>query len=122
VAAFIVGLPACFFETIICGPPILRAGPKHSMTRFCAGVGAALGIFFYALVSGTAESIRVGSPPPTTDSRTITWVIFVTVGVSGMISGGIFAVLAGASVPPKVSPVGDLDDIQRDHRREPDVN
>jgi hypothetical protein len=111
VAALIVGFPACFLETIICGPLILRADPKRSMTRFCAGVGAALGIFFYALVAGAAESIRVGSPPPTTDSRTITWIIFITVGMSGMISGGIFAVLAGATVPPKVPPVGDLDEI-----------
>jgi hypothetical protein len=109
-ASLIVGLPASILETIICGPPISRTGLTRSMVAFCAGVGAALGSFSYLIVMGALGSIRMGNPTPTTDSKTIDWIMFTTAAVSGLLSGGIFAFLAGSTVEQKVYQKRDFDD------------
>lgn len=103
-AALIVGIPASLFGAIICGPAISRTGLKPSTVAFCAAIGASLGLFFCLVVMGVLGSIRIGNPSQTADSKTIEWIFYTTAAVSGMFSGGIFAILAGLSVVPKARP------------------
>lgn len=108
-ASLIVGLPASIVGTIICGPPVSRVGLTPWMVAFCAGVGAVLGSLFYLIVMGALGTIRMGNPPPTPDSKMVDWIMFATAALSGLISGGIFALLAGSTVTPKGVANPDLD-------------